>query len=247
MKPKITIAVVTYNCSNSLSNTLDSIIAQDYLNKEIVIVDGLSTDGTIDIINSYSGSITSFLSEPDKGIFDAMNKAILLSKGEWIIFMNAGDVFSNNSIVSTAFASDVNESVAVIFGDVNYIRYNKLDYIKARPFFEVKEKIKPMGFSHQSIFTRTSIAQKYPFDLNYKYTADYNMMMSIYKAGYDFKHLNIAIADYDLTGTSTNHKVQQYKEVAHICGECSGMSYILGLLSAYYWQFRSHVKSIIKR
>ena len=100
---KITIVTVTYNCSKILKETLESCINQDYENVEYIIIDGASTDGTLDIINQHSENISFILSEPDKGIYDAMNKGIEHATGEWIFFLNAGDKFYSNKTLSDLF------------------------------------------------------------------------------------------------------------------------------------------------
>lgn len=97
---KITIVTVTYNCSKILKETLESCINQDYENVEYIIIDGASTDGTLDIINQHSENISFILSEPDKGIYDAMNKGIEHATGEWIFFLNAGDKFYSNKTLT---------------------------------------------------------------------------------------------------------------------------------------------------
>ena len=101
MEPiKISVITVAYNASRYIETTILSVINQTYSNIEYIIIDGGSTDGTVDIIKKYSNKISYWISEPDKGIYDAMNKGINKATGEWINFMNAGDTFHNPDTLS---------------------------------------------------------------------------------------------------------------------------------------------------
>ena len=132
---KITIVTVTYNCSKILKETLESCINQDYENVEYIIIDGASTDGTLGIINQYSENISFILSEPDKGIYDAMNKGIEHATGEWIFFLNAGDKFYSNKTLSDLFHNIDSESDAVL-GDYYSLSNKGLILHKVdRPFY----------------------------------------------------------------------------------------------------------------
>ncbi|RXE60893.1 glycosyltransferase, partial [Muribaculaceae bacterium Isolate-001 (NCI)] len=101
---KITVVTVCYNAVKEIEKTIQSVISQTYDNVEYIIVDGGSTDGTLDIIRKYSSRITRWVSEPDKGIFDAMNKSAHMATGEYINFMNAGDLFFDEKVLSDIFA-----------------------------------------------------------------------------------------------------------------------------------------------
>ena len=120
-KPLISIITISYNAANTIERTILSIINQTYSNIEYIIEDGKSKDGTLDIVNKYKHQISAIYSEKDKGIFDAMNKALHRSTGEWIIFMNAGDTFHNNEVISNIFETQIPKEISVIYGDVYFI------------------------------------------------------------------------------------------------------------------------------
>ena len=97
--PLFSIITVSYNAKESIEDTINSIVNQTYSNFEYIIVDGGSTDGTLDIIRKYEDKISYWISEPDNGIYDAMNKGLAICKGEWINFMNSGDLFYNDHVL----------------------------------------------------------------------------------------------------------------------------------------------------
>ena len=216
--PKISVVTVTYNCIGVLEDTLKSVISQEYSNVEYIVIDGKSSDGTLNLIDKYKDHISILVSEPDKGIFDAMNKAIKLVTGDWILFMNAGDTFADDNVLTSVFSNHIESNIGVVFGDAYFKRNSGLSLYHGIPFYRNKDKYKGMGICHQSIFVRADLAKLNPFNLDYKYTADYNMMMSIYNNGYKFFETNVVISVYDLTGVSTLHCVDQFKEVYRICG-----------------------------
>lgn len=243
-KPLISIITISYNAANTIERTILSIINQTYSNIEYIIEDGKSKDGTLDIVNKYKHQISAIYSEKDKGIFDAMNKALHRSTGEWIIFMNAGDTFHNNEVISNIFETQIPKEISVIYGDVYFITSKGLQYIKCNPFYN-KKGIRPMGICHQSIFTQRDAALKFCFDLKFKYTADYNMMMQIHKAGFEFKYIPIAISNYDLTGISSTNSISQYKEVAKICNITSGIKYYMGILVIWKRKIKTQIKKLL--
>ena len=106
---KITVVTVCFNCVGIIEQTIKSVISQDYPELEYIIIDGASQDGTLNIVYKYQNYITKILSEPDKGIFDAMNKSLNYVTGKYILFMNAGDTFANEHIVSDIFMSVYHE------------------------------------------------------------------------------------------------------------------------------------------
>lgn len=199
--PKISVVTVCYNAIECIEDTILSVIEQTYENIEYIVIDGASIDGTVEVINRYRDKISYFVSEPDKGIYDAMNKGIKVASGDWINFMNAGDFFYQSDVLERV-ASEVNKNYGVVFGDLAIVKNGILYRESARPFYK-KDKLQHyMGFNHQCTFVRLDLAKESPFDLRFKLAADYNMIIGIYKKGEQFKQLYIIIAQYLDSGLS---------------------------------------------
>ncbi len=157
---KVSIVTVTYNCGCSFTKTAHSIINQTYKNYEFLVIDGGSNEETLKEIANFEKYIDYFVSEPDDGIYDAMNKAIRVATGDWIIFMNAGDVFYDKNTIRQCFEGDL-EGYAAVYGSWYSKRKKGLIYRPCDvPFWKSKKKFKGMGFSHQSVFVRINWARK---------------------------------------------------------------------------------------
>lgn len=212
---KISIITVTFNCQGSIEATINSILTQHFSNFELIIIDGASTDGTLNVINKYKNRIKCIVSEPDNGIFDAMNKGIERANGDFVLFMNSGDTFVNNDVLSLI---NFDKEYGVIYGNmVINVRNKKLE-CKPEPFFKSKDYIKTMGICHQCIFVRTDLAKRYKFSPEFKIAADFNMIFQIWKKGYKFKYVDVPIANYDTMGFSAQNYPKQLKEICRIWG-----------------------------
>lgn len=225
MNPKVTIVTVCFNAKKEIERTMLSVLNQDYDNLEYLIVDGKSKDGTLLVADEVKKRFplrnVHVLSEPDRGIFDAMNKGIRLAHGEWINFMNAGDVFYDTSVISNLFGADYSDTVGVVYGDT----YNAKGLFPMIPFTEHPNDFCEMGICHQSLFVRIALAKRYPFDLNFKVAADYNMVRHIYDGGYEIRYVPSPVSVYDMTGFSTQNVMRQIDEVALICHKYKSFSH----------------------
>lgn len=229
-RTKISVVTVVYNAKDLIAGTVNSVLNQDYGEIEYIIVDGGSTDGTMDYLNSCKECFAHLVSERDEGIYDAMNKGTKLATGEWILFMNAGDCFVNNHVLSDVFTEKDYNQVSVIYGDTiaNYT-WGKA-FLPAR-FFSQKDINLP--FCHQSAFVRTDLMRKHPFDLSYKVAADYNLFYTLYKECRTFKHIELPVSQYDTTGFSTTRVISTYREVAKTKGEVGTLFYYHTLCILY--------------
>ena len=172
---EITIITVTFNAVDSIEKIILSVIAQDFRNKEYIIIDGGSTDGTLDIIKRYESHIDHWISEPDKGIYDAMNKGLSIANGEWISFMNAGDVFASSTVISNLFRAHTTKDTLCVYGN-HTLKYNeKSETIVALPPRFMKKRI---AFCHQASILRN---MGFRFRTDLKICADYALFREIYE------------------------------------------------------------------
>ena len=195
-KPLISIITVVFNGEKYLEETIQSVINQTYDNVEYIIIDGGSSDGTLDIIKKYEERIDYWVSERDNGIYDAMNKGIDAAGGEWINFMNAGDSFYNNEVIEKVFSCNVYNGM-IIHGKValNY----KGDLIS----YYGSSKIIP----HQGGFFKSDIVKKLKFNTDYKIFADGELLSRIQNSDdYQAKFVNVVVANFELGGIGNHPK-----------------------------------------
>lgn len=239
-KNTITIVTVCYNAEDNIERTMRSVLEQSFDNIEYIIVDGFSTDRTVErakgFIEKYNRRNVYIISEPDKGIFDAMNKGIKIASGDYINFMNVGDVFYDENVIENLFGNMLSLEYGVVFGD-QYI--NKERKKVMTPFIYKNSGFKNMGICHQCIFVRTDLAKSHFFDTTYKVCADYNMIMTLYREGYKFLDTHKPVAIYDMSGYSAQNRVTQINETALVCG-------VSGTWEHKIWLIYTYSKYIIK-
>jgi len=198
--PKITVITVVLNAASVIEKTLLSVLMQDYPNLEYLVIDGQSADGTLDIIKKYADGITRWISESDKGIYDAMNKGANLATGEWIIFMNAGDLFVSHNVISDVFSERNLTECDVIYGDGIYT-YSDHSFLQHAP--ETATLSDGLGFSHQSCFVKTDLQKRYGFDVNEPIAADYDFFLRLHKEGKIFKKVRVVVSEFFCGGFSS--------------------------------------------
>ena len=239
-RPLISVITVVYNAEKVLEETLQSIFSQDYKNLEVVIVDGASKDGTLDIIKKYQDRIGRWISEPDKGLYDAMNKGLSLASGEWITFLNAGDSFTTNDTVSKMFAADPS-AVDVIYGDAILTAENYENYVKPKSL-SVKNLRAGHSICHQSMFVRKSRAPKY--DLNLRFKAEYNWIIDIMTSipADRVRYVPVAVVYYALGGFGEKWLLKNLKEYIAVTRKRFGLSQVILNLPMYSKIFLRHLK-----
>ncbi len=216
-KPKITVITVVYNAVNKIDETMQSVVNQSYENIEYIVLDGKSSDGTTEKIDKFAEKLNNYQyilkphnfiwkCESDNGVYDAMNHAVSISTGDWIIFMNAGDGFIDNKVIEDVFDDSVKSNIHdVVYGD-DWIElkngYRKL-HKASRPIENLK---KGPIFRHGAMFTKSDLQKKYPFNLdkNYSICADYDFIYKLYQFKKSFFHVNRDILYYEEEGISSN-------------------------------------------
>ena len=180
---KISIITVVRNNASTIKDTIDSVLKQTYSNVEYIVIDGSSTDGTIEIIQGYKKYIKKFISEKDKGVYDAMNKGINLATGDVIGLLNGDDVYFDETVLqNVANAFKKNESDCV-YGDLYYVARNNLDEIVR---YWKSSKFKKGSFArgwhppHPTFFLKKEVYSKYGlYDIEMKVSADFDLMLRL--------------------------------------------------------------------
>ena len=191
---KISIITVCYNAVGTIEETIRSVVSQTYPNIEYIIVDGGSNDGTIDVIRKYSSMIV-WLSEPDNGIYDAMNKGAALATGDFVLFLGADDTLYNEMVIENV-AKKMSIIYVVYYGDVIMHPGEKKYWGR---FNSIKLGIG--NICHQAIFYPREIFSKYSFDTNYILYADYQLNILLYNK-YKFEYINEVISYFNTAGIS---------------------------------------------
>ncbi len=183
---KISIITTTYNSEATIRNTLESVLGQTWKNIEYIIIDGASTDKTPTIVQSYAkdfGDRLVFKSEPDKGIYDAMNKGLLLATGDVVGVLNSDDFFTTPTILETVAKEFQSQSIDAVYGDVHYVTPNNLKrcvrYYSSKNFSLNRMR---MGFmpAHPSFYCRRKVYADYGvFDISYKVAADFELLLRL--------------------------------------------------------------------
>lgn len=178
---KVSVITVVYNGVATIRNTIDSILAQSYADIEYIIVDGGSTDGTVELVKQYGTRVAKFISEPDKGLYDAMNKGIRLATGDVIGLLNADDFYRHRDVIAHVVATFEHSGSDAVYGDMLYVDRN--DVYKVKRYWQSGE-YSPGAFlwgwmpGHLSFFARKRIYDRYGlFRLDLKSAADYELML----------------------------------------------------------------------
>lgn len=206
----ITLVTVTFNAASTIERTLQSVAQQTYRDYEHLIIDGASKDNTVEIARKYN---TTIVSEPDKGLYDAMNKGLRLAKGDYVCFLNAGDKLHSADTLAKVAAVAERTKVGVVYGDTDIvddegvkIRRRRLTPPKHLTWKSFREG---MLVCHQSFHINRDIAQ--PYDLSYRFSADFDWcircMKEGEKRGMGCRSVNEVLTDYLSEGmTTANHK-----------------------------------------
>ena len=205
---KISVVTVSYNAVHTIEETILSVLNQTYSNVEYIIIDGGSIDGTVDIIKKYADRLTCWVSEPDNGIFDAMNKGISATTGDYINFMNAGDKFASPDVLE-AITSHIQSDTTIAYGNWNIvIEGSSSPRTPLNPSY-IRRQI---PFCHQASFYKATYQKEHLFPEKYKLIGDYKIVYDAYKdSKVKFQYIPITIADYDIT-LGNNASIDSYKK-----------------------------------
>lgn len=233
----ISVITVCYNAEHNLEKTILSVLNQTYSNIEYIIIDGGSTDGTIDIIRRYVNRLSYWTSEPDNGIYDAMNKGIQKANGEWLNFMNAGDVFSSTMILEQ-MSGAIKSGIRILRGNI----------IRIYPKFRVKSvgvtaqdpSLMDMfdnTFHHQACLISVSLFRQFGlYSTDYRLCSDWKFFFDcVVLHNVKSQYVDLTVAYFKMDGTSTNNSILYRREQENYLKKLYGVKqfYLLHELKIY--------------
>jgi len=239
--PLVTIVTVVLDGKLHLEQTIQSVLGQTYENVEYIVIDGGSTDGTLDIIQKHEHAIDYWVSESDKGLFDAMNKGIALATGEWINFMNAGDSLFRETTLQELMSTD-SQDAELIYGD-HVIRYD-FGFSRIVNADSLSNLWKGMVFSHQSLLARRRLLEQNKFPVN-RLGSDYGFVLGSLERGKKFYYTNIIVSTIVPGGVSDTLRIRSIWSAWGISKTyCQGIKVHLHYIHLLLWQY---VVSMIRR
>jgi glycosyltransferase involved in cell wall biosynthesis len=222
-QPVLSVITIVYNNVKDIERSMLSVLNQSYPNLEYVVIDGGSTDGTKAIIEKYRHRLTTYRSEPDKGIYDAMNKGLALANGDYVLFMNSGDEIYDKETVTNVFQTK--ENADIYYGETEMYneQWQSLGQRRHRApeSFTWKSFKYGMSISHQAIYVKRTLAE--PYDLTYKYSADIDWIIKIAKKAHEIVNTRLYVAKYLVGGVSKQKHLASLKERFHIFSKYYGL------------------------
>lgn len=250
---RFSIITITWNAAHCVQRTLDSVASQTYQQLEHLIIDGVSTDATLQMVEAYRQQChypVIVNSEPDSGIYDAMNKGLKRATGDYIIFMNAGDCFHTPDTLQRVVEQlDEKALPAVIYGDTDVVdeqgKYLGKRHLSAPEKLSWRSFRKGMLVCHQAFYARTDIAQAEPYNIRYKLSGDVDWCIRVMKKaeekGLALHNTHMVLVNYLKEGLSTRYHRASLKERFHV------MSHHYGLFTTICWHCWFILRAIIRK
>jgi len=244
LTPKFSIITVCYNAETELEDTIQSVITQTYRHVEYIIVDGASKDGTLAITDRYKERIDRVVSEPDKGLYDAMNKGLRLATGDYVCFLNAGDCFHEDSTLQQMASTLTMTGLPdVLYGETelvdkegHFVRMRRLSAPETLTWRSFKQG---MLVCHQAFFAKRALAE--PYDLQYRFSADFDWCIRIMKKAKHLHNTHLTVIDYLEEGMTTKNRRASLMERFRI------MTKHYGLMSTAAYHAWFVLRAILKK
>jgi glycosyltransferase involved in cell wall biosynthesis len=225
-RPKISVIIPTFNSRRTLEAAIRSVSNQTFSVHELLVIDGGSSDGTLDVIKANEKNITYWISQKDKGVYDAINKGILRATGEWIYVLGSDDTLASADVLESA-ASQISDSISLLFGSIRNLN------IKHRLIPEVHMSSMGSGLylrntlHQQSAFYRKSLFEKEMFDSALKVLADYDFHLLLFKQKVAYKSVDLMVAECEASGLSKQFTSSLYVEEFRLKRKRMGLLYAL--------------------
>lgn len=240
---KLSVITVTYNAIHTLERTLKSVREQSYPHIEHIIVDGNSKDGTVELIRRHENKQTVWVSEPDKGLYDAMNKGAAMASGDYLCFLNAGDTFFDTQTVEKLiglfyrdnFPDILYGETAIVDDDGKFLRMRRLEAPETLTWKSFKNG---MLVCHQAFIVRRELFE--PYDLTYRFSSDFDWCIRMMKKTTTIRNTHLTLINYLNEGTTTANRKASLKERYRI------MSKYYGTVSSFLRHVWFAVRLVLK-
>jgi len=249
-KPLISIITVVYNGEQFLEETIQSVINQSYDNMEYIIIDGGSSDGTLDVINKYEDRIDYWVSEKDKGISDAFNKGVKVSSGEYINFQGDGDGFVSSDALEKVFQNINSKEDIFVSARIRRVDVDDAEIFTSKHIvnFDKSSLLFRMSLPHQSLFTHKSYFEKYGlFDVDNIFCMDYEHLLRAYKEFPNVVAKDIVVARWRADGLGNGRTLEIFKEYDKIKRDNKVANSLVLDFIKYWTLFKYYVKKMIQK
>lgn len=212
---KLSIITVCFNAELTINNTIESILSQTSDDFEWIVVDGESTDNTNDIIAFYlpkfreRGIPVNYISEKDRGIYDAMNKGAFMASGEFLTYMNADDLYYDDKIIEKILNILDETSADVLYGDTCFVKSNRRHIEKSK---EIGTITYHLPFCPQSVFIKSELQRQLQFDINFEISSDYDFFLRAYMQKKHFLKVNEVVSVFNFGGASNKDLIKTYED-----------------------------------
>lgn len=200
---KLSIITVNLNNRDGLQKTIDSVVSQTFKDFEWIVIDGGSTDGSKELIEQYSDHFAYWVSEPDKGIYNAMNKGVRIAQGEYIQFLNSGDWFWENTVLEEVFS--FHPTAEIVYSDFNFVEKNTVKETRRYPDILSLKEYLDHGICHNSSFFKKHILLDNPYNEDFFISSDIEIYIKAILENHSFFHIPVVLIGYDTTGVSSNY------------------------------------------
>ena len=245
LQPKFSIITITFNAAPVIGPTLQSVLAQSYRNYEYILVDGASKDDTVAIAKASGIEFAHIVSEPDKGLYDAMNKGMRLATGDYLCFLNAGDAFHSPDTLERIVAAMAHEEQLpdVLYGETaevnNERQFVRMRRLQAPARLTWKSFKQGMLVCHQAFYARRDIAPEY--NLEYRLSADVDWCIKVMKRAKKMVNVQLTVVDYLQNGLSLqNHRASLIERFKVMCSHYG----VLSTVAHHLWFV---LRAIIKK
>ncbi len=243
-KPTLSIITVCFQAGEEVQATIENILLQSWRSFEYLVIDGGSSDGTETLLTQSECRFREksipfrFISEPDGGIYDAMNKGVRMANGTWLLFLNAGDFLADEQVLEKVFSDPTDAQI--LYGDTICVYQGNQKLYPALPLERLNRE---MAFCHQSAFIQRELLLQTPYDISYQVCADHHFFLRMYLSGASFQYLPFPISIYEIAGYSDENIMRAHQEQHQMQRE---LGIFRPSLSWLLWELRFYLKQGIK-